>query len=1179
MNTHLLSKKDESSHILKRITGGLYAVFCVTILFAGTAFAQQHERVAEIELADGTVISPDEDLSTYKTAGLGVTSEPTVDTGDSLALVAYYQSTNGDFWIDAARGGWLVDPVSFWEGVDRISNVGTDEDPEWRVTRMDFDHVRNSMTIPGPIPPEFASGDRMFYLERFRKRSNELSGNYPQEFETLENLERLRTRSNRLSGEIDWELFVSLPNLERFEIRSNQFEGEVPALIGDFPRLERFDISDMNHHGEIPQELANIETLTRIDFGSNDFTGDLPNLGDLENLTRIEFPSLPGLNPGPYPEWLRNPNVADDLSRLVINNTNRTGPIPDWITELANLNRLDIGGPNDDHVGEIPNLEFMDNLSRLRIYEGDYGGGPIPEWIGRLIDLDRVQIHSAGYTGEIPDNLAGAEIERLEISDMELTGGLPVALSNNTGLIRLEIEDMPTLEVGQIPDWIEELSSLERIRLRDVGVSGTIPDALAVMESLTSLRLDDNPELGGPVPMWLKNTESITDLNLSDTSIEIDEVPAWLAGWDHAVSSISLSGLRLSGEIPAFLGEMTFLSSLDLSDNNLRGGIPAGLADAPSLSDLDLSDNQLSGDIPWGALTDLPVFEDLDLSGNFFEGRIPPIVGTFPRLQSLDLSGNEFEGQFPHEIANIASLQELDISSSGFTGEMPNVGDMPNLEEYDVSGNQFEEGPIPTWLQSANMLRSLETLDIRNTNRTGQVPDWFTYFIAMEDLSFGGEGDDLTGEVPDLSVLDLESLEIGYIDYEGPFPAWIANMENLEDLSLSHIGFTGSIPSDLATENLESLELDSLLGLSGGLPDLSAATNLERLSLEGMPDLEVGDIPTWIADFTFLDRLYLRNVGVTGTIPDELGALELLEDLRVDNNPELGGEIPDWVVEHELFENLYLGYTSIELDEIPSWLADKEFLEGLHLAGLGLTGDIPDWIGDFQYLMRVYLDNNELTGNIPVSLANVENMRTLSLENNQLEGSFPNELADMGRLKPDLTLVRTLRLNGNEELEGEFPSRLADARFMERMEFDGTQLCGPEGDEDFENWLTVTIMETNKYRVNPPAEISVRANNEFCGTAVSGEPAGTQYIFRLRDNYPNPFNPATKIAYEVPENTNVTLEVYNVLGQRVATLVNETQDAGRYEVSFDATNLASGTYIYRLEAADRVQTRTMMFVK
>ncbi len=83
----------------------------------------------------------------------------------------------------------------------------------------------------------------------------------------------------------------------------------------------------------------------------------------------------------------------------------------------------------------------------------------------------------------------------------------------------------------------------------------------------------------------------------------------------------------------------------------------------------------------------------------------------------------------------------------------------------------------------------------------------------------------------------------------------------------------------------------------------------------------------------------------------------------------------------------------------------------------------------------------------------------------------------------------------------------------------------------------------------------------------------------LKQNYPNPFNPTTQIRFTLPESAQVRLDVYNSLGQRVVTLVNETKSAGSHEISFDAGHLSSGQYLYRLEAGSEVLTRTMTLIK
>ncbi|OGU62926.1 MAG: hypothetical protein A2V66_09985 [Ignavibacteria bacterium RBG_13_36_8] len=95
--------------------------------------------------------------------------------------------------------------------------------------------------------------------------------------------------------------------------------------------------------------------------------------------------------------------------------------------------------------------------------------------------------------------------------------------------------------------------------------------------------------------------------------------------------------------------------------------------------------------------------------------------------------------------------------------------------------------------------------------------------------------------------------------------------------------------------------------------------------------------------------------------------------------------------------------------------------------------------------------------------------------------------------------------------------------------------------------------------------------------ADSDEEVPKQYA--LNQNYPNPFNPSTTISYTLPEAVNVTLKIYDSLGNEVAVLVNEEQPAGSHEINFDAANLTSGVYFYRLEAGYYSHTKAMLLLK
>jgi hypothetical protein len=118
-----------------------------------------------------------------------------------------------------------------------------------------------------------------------------------------------------------------------------------------------------------------------------------------------------------------------------------------------------------------------------------------------------------------------------------------------------------------------------------------------------------------------------------------------------------------------------------------------------------------------------------------------------------------------------------------------------------------------------------------------------------------------------------------------------------------------------------------------------------------------------------------------------------------------------------------------------------------------------------------------------------------------------------------------------------------------------------------------------KYRIR---QIDYNGNYEYFELAndvLIGKPG----IFSVGQNYPNPSNPQSKIDYELPVSGAVTIKLYNLLGEEVTTIVNETKEAGYYTAEFDGSNLASGVYVYRIIAEGNGQkftgTKKMILVK
>jgi hypothetical protein len=112
----------------------------------------------------------------------------------------------------------------------------------------------------------------------------------------------------------------------------------------------------------------------------------------------------------------------------------------------------------------------------------------------------------------------------------------------------------------------------------------------------------------------------------------------------------------------------------------------------------------------------------------------------------------------------------------------------------------------------------------------------------------------------------------------------------------------------------------------------------------------------------------------------------------------------------------------------------------------------------------------------------------------------------------------------------------------------------------------------------PSNDILVLSVNVTSGVGV-GEPDEVPESFALHQNYPNPFNPRTTISFDVAQPTEVRLKVFDILGREVATLVDGDLASGFHHVVFDASRLASGMYIYRIEMGDYRGFRTMVLIR
>ncbi len=221
-----------------------------------------------------------------------------------------------------------------------------------------------------------------------------------------------------------------------------------------------------------------------------------------------------------------------------------------------------------------------------------------------------------------------------------------------------------------------------------------------------------------------------------------------------------------------------------------------------------------------------------------------------------------------------------------------------------------------------------------------------------------------------------------------------------------------------------------------------------------------------------------------------------------------------------------------------------------------------------------------LSGYAPVWITNSGTADTFSVSSNFDTGSV---MRGRGRVDLKWHITESSPGKGNCTLQlGWMASaedtifaanRAADARMFFMTDSTDT---GEAGTGSYATQLTTQPYWVSRGGITTFGSFGV---GDFTLTSVVPGHAGTPYEFQLYQNYPNPFNPTTTISYQLPAAGYVALKVYDVLGRCVRTLVSEKQNAGIYTIGFDASNLSSGVYLYRLSAGRFSSTKKLILVK
>lgn len=377
---------------------------------------------------------------------------------------------------------------------------------------------------------------------------------------------------------------------------------------------------------------------------------------------------------------------------------------------------------------------------------------PVFSWPGVLLMNERVIILNLGT--EVPPssqqsiapeigNLTG--LRELTLSGC-FNGTLPASLANLTELRELSIYNKilylePNLHTGNLsgtlPPGIGNLSKLESLSLTNI-LEGTLPEEIGNLSNLRYLNIYQDTlyfgqgRLTGPLPASLGNLSLLENLYITNQDLS-GSIPATLGNLTK-VRDLNLSGNRLSGELPVL--NLPVLEYLILNGNELST-FAEGQGSCPMLKRIELQDNRLAGNLP-SAFGNFPELQSLNLSGNLLE-TLPPEIENWTKMQELRLDHNLLEA-LPPGIAGMAQLKHLSAPHNRIISIPANLGQNKNLETLDLSHNRI--GILPEELGNCSGLYQV----LFNNNEITRIPE--TFANLKEGAQVWLQNNRISGKIP-----------------------------------------------------------------------------------------------------------------------------------------------------------------------------------------------------------------------------------------------------------------------------------------------------------------------------------------------------------------------------------------------------------------------------------------------
>lgn len=644
----------------------------------------------------------------------------------------------------------------------------------------------------------------------------------------------------------------------------------------------------------------------------------------------------------------------------------------------------------------------------------------------------------------------------------------------------------------------------------------------------------------------------------------------------NRVTSVQLDNNNLNGTIPADIGDLDALQYLYLNNNNLSGEIPARIGDMSALYRIYLNNNQLSGRIP-SSVGNLTYLVHLILNDNNLQGEIIPEISNLTNLTELELQNNALEGQIPESLVKLRSLDILYLGGNYLKGSVPAAfNDLKSLRLFVIQNNQLKDLPELTGMSGIERFNATyNRFTFEDLEANSQ------YFGSKFSYLF----QDSVGQESRIELLqgDQYALSVS-VGGTANYYQWMKNGEIISGATDSVYVITSAVSQD-------------------------AGSYVCRIR---------NTIATGLTLYSRPQHISVRNIAKQ----DSLALVALYDSTNganwTHNDNWLNGPAPSWygisiqngrVTQIDLHDNNLNG-------TIPSALGQCSELKYLYLYSNHLNGTIPSQLGDCINLQNLRLDGNQLTGALPAELSKLEHLVYMALNNNHLSG-LPNlsgspldngaldylyvdyNNLDFDDIEPNVKVANISFLYSPQDSLGQTADTLlskgasyemgvsagGDSTRYQWMK-NGAEISGANdsvyviSSADSADSGAYVCRMTNALAPNltlfSRAVIVTVENTTAINSDSKSDLPGNYF---LSQNYPNPFNPSTTIVFVLPKASKVTLTVYNLLGQKVATLLDGLKPAGSHSVTFAADNLSAGIYMYEIKTNDFRQVKRMLLVK